>query len=154
MEEAPCWRARGRQAGGDLYYRRLYARPKPRASNPARESTGGVQPRRSNKLIEHRREVRTTMTADRALKSLLRLVGGVELCAIPFLFFPVPWMDAVHDRVLGLGPLPQVPIVEYMARSLAALYAVHGSVVFRLSFDVQRFRPLIGFLGWVHVVLG
>jgi hypothetical protein len=91
---------------------------------------------------------------DAALKWLLRLVGGIELCAIPFLLFPFAWMDAVHDRVLGLGALPSAPIVEYMARSLSALYAVHGAVVFRLSFDVERFRPLIGFLGWLHLALG
>ena len=94
------------------------------------------------------------MTRDSALRWLLRLIGGVELCAIPFLLFPVPWMAAVHDRLLGLGPLPQAPIVEYLARSLAALYAIHGAIVFRLSFDVPRFRPLIAFLGWVHVALG
>lgn len=91
---------------------------------------------------------------DAALKWLLRLIGGVELCAIPFLLFPFAWMNAVHDRAFGLGPLPDVPVVEYMARSLSALYAVHGAVVFRFSFDVPRFRPLIGFLGWLHLALG
>ncbi|MDB5310027.1 MAG: hypothetical protein JWO38_4229 [Gemmataceae bacterium] len=95
-----------------------------------------------------------TAAADTALKWLLRLIGGVELCAIPFILFPAPWMDAVHDRVLGLGPLPDGPVVEYMARSLSALYAVHGAVIFRLSFDLPRFRPLVGFLGWLHVLLG
>src|SRR5438552_11361982 len=91
---------------------------------------------------------------DVVLKWLLRLSGGVELCAIPFLLFPFAWMNDVHDRVLGLGPLPNAPIVEYVARSLSALYAVHGAVVFRLSFDVVRFRPLIVFLGWLHLTLG
>jgi hypothetical protein len=94
------------------------------------------------------------LSKDAMLKILLRLVGGVELCAIPFLFFPLAWMNEVHDRVLGLGPLPAAPVVEYMARSLSALYAVHGAVVFRLSFDVERFRPLVGLLGWLHTVLG
>jgi hypothetical protein len=93
-------------------------------------------------------------TADTLLKWVLRLVGGVELCAVPFIFIPVPWMDAVHDRVLGLGPLPNAPIVEYMARSLSVMYAIHGAVVFRLSFDVPRFRPLIPFLGRLHVFIG
>jgi len=96
----------------------------------------------------------TPVTADTLLKWLLRIVGGVELCAIPFILIPLLWMDAVHDRVLGLGQLPHAPVVEYMARSLSALYAVHGAVVFRLSFDIDRFRPLVGFLGGVHVVLG
>jgi hypothetical protein len=94
------------------------------------------------------------MSSDVLLKWLLRAIGGVELCAIPFLLFPFAWMGAVHDRVLGLGTLPAAPIVEYMARSLSAVYALHGAVVFRLSFDVVRFRPLIGFLGWLHIALG
>lgn len=96
----------------------------------------------------------TPATTDTLLKWLLRIVGGVELCAIPFIVIPVPVMDAVHDRVLGLGPLPQAPVVEYMARSLSALYAVHGAVVFRVSFDITRFRDLIRFLGVVHIALG
>ena len=91
---------------------------------------------------------------DVALKWLLRLVGGVELCAIPFLLFPFAWMNDVHDRALGLGQLPNAPIVEYMARSLSALYAVHGAVVFWVSFDVSRYRPLIVFLGCLHLTVG
>jgi hypothetical protein len=94
------------------------------------------------------------MTADRALAWLLRLVGGIELCAIPFIFIPFPLMGSIHDRVLGFGPLPERPIVEYMARSLSALYAVHGAVVFFLSFDVVRYRPLIRLLGGIHFGLG
>jgi hypothetical protein len=91
--------------------------------------------------------------ADALLKWLLRLVGGVELCAVPFILFPVGWMDAVHARLFG-HPLPHGPIVEYLTRSLSVMYAVHGAVVFRVSFDVPRFRPLIAFLGGLHVVLG
>lgn len=91
---------------------------------------------------------------DEQLKWLLRAIGGVELFAIPFLLFPFAWMGFVHERFLGLGELPNAPVVEYMARSLSALYAVHGAVVFRMSFDVSRFRPLIGFLGWLHLALG
>ena len=91
---------------------------------------------------------------DTVLKWLLRVVGGVELFAIPFILFPFAWMGAVHDRVLGLGPLPDAPVVEYMARTLSAMYALHGAVVFRLSFDVPRFRPLIRLLGGLHLTLG
>ena len=67
-------------------------------------------------------------TTDALLKWLLRLVGGVELFAIPFIVIPVAWMDAVNDRVLGLGPLPNSPITEYLTRTLSAMYALHGAV--------------------------
>ena len=79
----------------------------------------------------------TPAAADAALKWVLRLVGGVELLAVPFVLLPVAWMDAVHDRGLGLGPLPRGPVVEYMARSLSVLYAGHGALVVRLSFEGQ-----------------
>ena len=88
------------------------------------------------------------------LKFLLRLVGAVELCAIPFIFFPFPWMDAVHDRLLGLGSLPDRPIVEYLTRSLSALYAVHGAMVMAISLNIERYRSLICFLGYLHMLLG
>ncbi len=93
-------------------------------------------------------------STDRSLPWLLRFVGGIELCAIPFVLFPMSWMAEVHASLLGLGPMPQAPIVDYLTRSLSMLYAVHGAVVFRLSFDVVRYRSLVGFLGWLHAVLG
>lgn len=95
----------------------------------------------------------TPATADTLLKWLLRAVGGVELLAVPFVVLPLSTLGAIHDR-LGLGPLPPGPVVEYMARSLSALYAVHGAVVLFLSFDVDRYRPLITLLGGLHLALG
>ena len=93
-------------------------------------------------------------SADRLLQWLLRFVGGIELCAIPFILVPMSWMAEVHASLLGLGPMPQAPIVEYMARTLSLLYAVHGAVVFRVSFDLVRFRPFVGFLGALHIAVG
>lgn len=94
------------------------------------------------------------MSNDTILKWLLRLSGGVELLALPFILFPLPWMMEVHEKLLGLGRMPVEPIVEYLARSLSALYAVHGAVLFFVSFDVNRYRPLIRFLGGLHLLLG
>ena len=104
--------------------------------------------------IMPQRHAMTDTDTDNSLKWLLRVIGGAELCAIPFIAFPLSWMAWVHDHLLGLGSLPDRPIVEYMARSLSALYAVHGAMIVRMSFDIARFRPLVGFLGWCHVALG
>jgi hypothetical protein len=91
---------------------------------------------------------------DEGLKHVLRLVGGIELFAIPFLFIPFSWMNFVHENLMHLGPLPHTPVVEYMARTLTALYAFHGALIFRLSYDVIRFRPVIRFVGWLQMALG
>jgi hypothetical protein len=96
----------------------------------------------------------TDTDTDNSLKWLLRVIGGVELCAIPFIVFPLSWMDWVHGHLLGLGSLPVAPVVEYLARSLSALYAIHGAMIVRMSFDIARFLPLVVFLGWCHVALG
>lgn len=92
--------------------------------------------------------------SDHNLAFLLRLIGASELVALLFVIAPLGWMDAVHDRVLGLGPLPAGRIVEYLARHLSALYAVHGVMVLAISFDLPRYRPLARLLGWCHVGLG
>src|SRR5262245_26932044 len=96
----------------------------------------------------------TPATADFVLKWLLRLSGGLELLAVPFIVFPLSGMNFIHERYLGLGPLPSGPIVEYLARTLSAVYAVHGAVLVGLSLNVGRYRPLIAFVGLLHVVAG
>lgn len=94
------------------------------------------------------------MTAARALVVLLRLIAAAELAAVAFVAAPVGWMAAVHARVLGLGPLPDAPVVEYLARHLSAVYVIHGAVALAVSRDVPRYRPLAALLGWGHVGLG
>src|SRR5262245_2018331 len=92
--------------------------------------------------------------ADTLLRWLLRLSGGLELLSVPFIVFPLSGMNYVHERYLGLGPLPSGTIVEYLARTLSAVYAVHGAVLVGLSLNVERYRPLIAFVGLLHVVAG
>lgn len=64
------------------------------------------------------------MTAERVLFWLLRLNAGVLLLALPCALLPFAWMDAVHRDALGLGPLPDLPITRYMARSLSLEFAI------------------------------
>jgi hypothetical protein len=93
-------------------------------------------------------------TADRLLEWLLRLSGGLELLAVPFIVFPLSGMNFIHDRYLGLGPLPPGPIVEYLARTLSTVYAIHGAVLVGLSLNVKRYRPLIVVVGLIHALAG
>ena len=57
-----------------------------------------------------------------AIVIILRVIGITGLFAIPAIFLPYSWMNAIHDY-MGLGELPDTPIVSYLARSLSAFYA-------------------------------
>src|SRR5260370_845110 len=84
--------------------------------------------------------------SDKALVVLLRLVGVPALFALVAVVMPLSWMDAAH-RWLGLGEKPTVPVVEYLARSLSAFYALVGAICLVVAADLERYRPLVRFLG-------
>ena len=83
---------------------------------------------------------------DKALVILLRFVGVSALFALAAVLMPVSWMAATH-RWLGLGERPTGPVVEYLARSLSAFYAIMGALCLVLTTDLERYRPLVRFLG-------
>src|SRR5262245_60823778 len=84
--------------------------------------------------------------SDKALVLLLRIVGVPALFALVAVFMPVSWMAATH-RWLGLGEMPTAPVVEYLARSLSAFYALVGALCLVVAADLERYRPLVRFLG-------
>ncbi|OWK45212.1 hypothetical protein [Fimbriiglobus ruber] len=88
---------------------------------------------------------------DRLLTWLLRANAAVLLCAAVPVFFPADLMADAHAR-LGLGAFPHGRLTEYLARSLSACYALHGVVIWLLSTDVCRYRPLLVPVYISHVV--
>lgn len=82
---------------------------------------------------------------ERTLALLLRIVGLAAFSAIVPTFMPFAWMEAIH-RWLGMGELPDAPIVHYLSRSVSLLYAAHGAVVVYVSFDVRRYLPALRIL--------
>jgi hypothetical protein len=89
--------------------------------------------------------------ADRLLAWLIRANAVILLLAVVPVFFPPELMAAIHAR-FGLGTLPREPIVEYLTRSAAACYAMHGGVVWLLSTDVRAYRRLITRVYQIHLV--
>jgi hypothetical protein len=85
-------------------------------------------------------------TSDRALVILLRVVGVAALFALVAVFMPTSWMTTTH-RWLGLGEMPTGPMVEYLARSVSAFYALFGAFCLMVAADLDRYRPLVQFLG-------
>jgi hypothetical protein len=77
-----------------------------------------------------------------AVVIIMRFMGVFALLAIFAVFFPYSWMNACHEY-MGLGTLPDEPIVSYLARSLSAFYAVQGVIALCISSDIRRYRPLV-----------
>jgi hypothetical protein len=91
--------------------------------------------------------------AEGALAAVLKVTGTVMLVALFAVFMPRTWMSATHAW-LGLGPLPEGPIVDYLARSVSAIYAMTGAVCWLFSTDVRRYAPAIRFAAWLGVPAG
>jgi len=87
------------------------------------------------------------------LAAVLRIFGLFDLLAILAVVAPRSWMAAAHAFV-GLGDLPDGPIVGYLARSSSALYALHGAMILYVSLDIERYRPLIRFLAVAALIHG
>lgn len=98
----------------------------------------------------------TTTSPDRAallLKIVLRIAGSVSMLALIAVFMPRSWMDFCN-RGLGLGPLPEGPVFEYLARTISFLYATLGVLLWVLSGDLPRYRPVILAYGLANLVFG
>lgn len=90
---------------------------------------------------------------ERLLVLLLRVGAVLTGSALFAALLPTEWMASVH-RALGLGAFPESPLTEYLTRSISLLYAAHGGVLFVVSTDVRRYRPLVIYLGWLNIALG
>jgi hypothetical protein len=89
----------------------------------------------------------------RLLSLLLRLSGAVMLTAFLAIFLPVDWMVSTH-RWLGMGEFPRLPVVEYLARSIAALYGFHGMLLLIVATDPAKYRTIVLYIATVNVVFG
>jgi hypothetical protein len=92
-------------------------------------------------------------TAEYLLKWLLRLDGLLMMLAVAAVVMPSTLMDWTHQR-LGMGALPADRVTEYLARSCAMLYALHGVVVFAMALDPRRYWRLVRLVLSLHAALG
>lgn len=93
------------------------------------------------------------MNRESALKLILRLIGTSSLFALIFVAAPHRWMDSIHNA-MGLGPFPNTPVVNYLARSTSALYAMLGGLFWVVSFDIAGHRRVLNYLGVAMVAFG
>jgi hypothetical protein len=62
-------------------------------------------------------------------------------------------MAASHEW-LGLGEFPRTPIVDYLTRSIAALYGFHGVLLWLVSNDPLRYRSIALFCAIQNMIFG
>lgn len=89
----------------------------------------------------------------RLLKILLRVGGVATLLAFPTMLLPVEWMAVVH-RWSGLGEFPRAPIVDYLTRSIAALYGFYGGLLLLVASDLAKYKSVIAYIAWMTVAFG
>ena len=92
-------------------------------------------------------------TAEKVLKWLLVILGGMAATAIVPLAMPFAWMQGVNDA-LGLAPLADTPLTQYLTRSLSGIYALFGVMTIYIGLDVRRYRRLIVVIGFLTFLLG
>ena len=92
-------------------------------------------------------------TVSKWLSWMLIVIGVSAMLAVVPMVMPTAWMEAVNDR-MGLGPFPRSTLTEYLTRSLSALYALVGAMMFYLGLHVRRYLQMIEFLGRLTAVFG
>ena len=93
------------------------------------------------------------MNGERMLVLLLRAIAVAASLAVVPVFMPHAWMDACH-RGLGLGPLPETPVIVYLTRSLSAMYVFHGGLLWLVAGDLRRYAPLVTYLAAAFTAFG
>ena len=84
------------------------------------------------------------MSTEQLQAWVLRLAGAVEILAFFAVVMPRSWMEASHSW-LGMGEMPDGPLVMFMIRQASYAYGMHGVSLWLLATDVKRYRLLVLF---------
>jgi hypothetical protein len=90
---------------------------------------------------------------ERILKLILQINGAVMATALVAVFMSHDQMAAIHQW-LGLGKFPEGIIVDYLARSLSAFYALMGVLYIVLARDIRAYATIITFMAWASICFG
>ena len=90
---------------------------------------------------------------ERILKWVLQINGAVMATAVFAVFLSHDQMAAIHEW-LGLGVFPEGIIIDYLARSLSALYAIMGILYLVLARDIYAHASVITFMAWASICFG
>ncbi len=91
--------------------------------------------------------------ADVWLARLLRLNGVILLLGFPAMLLPYSWMNH-WNGILGLGDLPDIPLMGYLTRSQPMLYGMTGVFTLIFASDINRYRVCVACWALCSVVTG
>lgn len=89
----------------------------------------------------------------RWLVYLLRTIALLDLLAFVAVFASRASMAGIH-QLLGLGTMPDEPIVGYLARSTSMMYASFGLLMWFVSCDIDKYSQLVTGLAAAMFVQG
>ena len=75
------------------------------------------------------------------------------MLALLIALIPSSWIISSHGH-LGMGRFPDENIALYLARSSSLMYAIHGLLLIFVSFDIDRYLPLIRLLAGIALIHG
>lgn len=87
------------------------------------------------------------------LTFVLRLVALLMGLALVAVFMPRSWIATCHEWV-GLKALPEGPLVEYLARSVSAFYAILGGLLWIIAGKQRRYAAVITYLALMCILFG
>ena len=90
---------------------------------------------------------------ERILKLVLQINGWIMATAVFGVFLSHDQMATIHQW-LGLGKFPDAKIVDYLARSLSAFYALMGVLYIVLARDIRAYATIITFMAWASICFG
>ena len=93
------------------------------------------------------------MNIDRLQAWVLRLTGATEILAFFSVVMPRAWMESAHSW-LGLGVMPDGPVIMFMIRQASYAYGMHGVSLWLMATDVRRYQPLIIFNAISFLIAG
>ena len=89
----------------------------------------------------------------RIQRLVLRVAAVIQFTALPGALLPRQGTEKL-SWLMGLGEPPMVPLMVYMAGGCAFVYLAEGVILWLLSRDVVRYRPLVIASGWIYVAGG
>ena len=89
----------------------------------------------------------------RMQRLILRLIAAVSLIALPAIFVPKLALERLSVW-LGFGKPPQSPLLVYMTAGASCVFVGQAVLLWLMSRDVVRYRPLIVFCGWAYLAFG